>query len=157
MTELRRALPFLVFSMLLFVAGCAMLPDPLRGELTKPAPPDITAAADAWKRLGPSNYSMHVDVDCFCGGLAGAYDVDVHDGNAVTIRPGDHALNADLDRIPLSVDAMFEHAADVIAGGGTVQLTQAPGGLPAIFAYDPVPDAIDDELTLSVSDLVAAP
>ena len=52
--------------------------------------------------------------------------------------------------VGLLVAALSAGFVDAIAGGGTADVTWRQDGLPETLRLDPVKDAVDDELTVSV-------
>ena len=154
MIALRRALPFLALCLALFLVGCSLLPAPLnRAPVSLPSPlaglpPDLAAQRDAWLLLGPRDYSWVIQYGCECG-LNGEFTVTVVDGQATEVQwppriePG--------VALPVqTVDDLYAKAAATIADGGEVHATWGNGGIPTTITFDPVPNAIDDELSVTV-------
>ena len=129
------------------VAGCSLLPIGSPGP-GGTAAAEIAAHQQQWEVQGIRSYRWKVAYLCECPG--GTFSVTVIDG-AVTGVVDDSGA-AIVDRaLPLTIDALFAQAAQTIAGGGTVQAEwDAPSGLPRSMVLDPVPKAIDDELSMQL-------
>ena len=151
MILLRRALPFLAACLALFVVGCSLLPTPLEGAPTAPPaalPADLAARRDAWRRGGPADYTWVIQLGCECG-LNGEYTITVVDGEATEVQwPA--RMEPGVELPVQTVDDLYAKAAETIAAGGDVHADRGDGGIPTTITYDPVPNAIDDELSLTV-------
>jgi len=151
---LRRALPFLAACLALFVVGCSLLPAPLNGApATQPSPQvalpaDLAARRDAWLRLGPVDYTWVIQMGCECG-LNGEYTITVVDGQVTEIG-WPPRMEPGVELPVKTVDDLYAKAAETIAEGGEVHADRGDGGIPTTITYDPVPNAIDDELSLTV-------
>jgi hypothetical protein len=168
MTELRRALPFLAFVLVVFVAGCALLPPPLRSlgplqsepPLTSPTPVGaidvhaIDAAQAAWDAAGIDDYQLDLGFLCMCM-TPPRVIVDVVDG--VPTALDDHGRPIDaakLEFTPVTVEQLLQEARRALDNGGTVVATFDPAtGAPTRLELDYAPLAIDDELTIFVNSL----
>jgi hypothetical protein len=154
----RRALPFLAACLALFLVGCSLLPAPLNSvPNTQPGPQaalpaDLAAQRDAWLRLGPREYTWVIQYGCECG-LNGEYTITVVDGQVTEIGWPPRA-EAEIGELPVgTVDELYAKAAETIGEGGEVHATWGDGGLPTSITFDPVPNAIDDELSVTVVSL----
>jgi hypothetical protein len=147
---LRRALPFLAACLALFVVGCSLLP-----ALPTPAveaggelPADLAARRDAWLRGGTADYTWVIQAGCECG-LSGEYTVTVVDGQVTEI--GWPARIEPGVELPVkTVDDLYAKAAQTIAEGGEVHADWGDNGIPTTITFDPIPNAIDDELSVTV-------
>ncbi len=149
-TELRRAIPFLLLPLLLAVAGCSLLPWELPGVDASPRPDaeqraELEARYAAWTASGIDNYVLEVQFVCFCPSTD-PLTVTVLDGQVVDVQPADPSVRW----YPLTVDAIYERALSTMDGGGTAAVTWRDDGVPAQLLLDPVPEAIDDELDILV-------
>lgn len=144
------------------VAGCSLLgfPDPETAPLVPIAsgPPvgDLDRAEALWQAQAIDSYDLEVSYLCECYG--GAFRFHVVDGRlASALREG---KPVDLGTIgyPETIPAMFAGARSVLASGGTVRATyDAARGFPSMMTYDPIANAIDDELTIQVTGFTPNP
>lgn len=157
MTELRRALPFLVLPLLLFAAGCSLIAG-LPGTTTASPTPGGNAAAAAaladhrlaWTKAGVTTYRLQLRFVCECA-AGEAVAVSVVDGLVTEVRTPDGAdASSAYAPFPLTVEAIYQQAAAAIDGGGAVRGTWGDGGVPRSITIDPIPNAIDDELGIDV-------
>jgi Family of unknown function (DUF6174) len=154
-------------SMALGIAGCSLLSVP-----ASPGPGDVPAspgpnggpAADLathearWRATGIDSYELLISFSCYFCSTPGAVRVSVVDGQVTAAVPADRALrHVDLSHYPLTIDAVYERARATLAGGGKVDvLYDEATGVPTTIAFDPVPQAIDDELEVSVESFAPA-
>jgi hypothetical protein len=150
----RRAAPFLALCLALFLVGCSLLPAPLNGApLTQPGPAvalpaDLAARRDTWLRLGPRDYTWVIQYGCECG-LTGEFTITVVGGRATQIQwPPRFEPGVELP--VTTVDDLYAMAASTIGEGGAVPASWGDGGVPTTITFDPVPNAIDDELSVTV-------
>jgi hypothetical protein len=166
MIELRRALPFLLLPLVLALAGCGILPWPMTGAASSAQPPlrasvtldELAARRAAWAASGPGTYTWRVSYSCECA-VSGPVTITVVDGIA-TRATGEGGVIA-LDRLtgfPLTVTALLDRAIEAVQGGGEVTATwQGPVGAPNAMLLDPIPNAVDDEVSVTVVGLVPGP
>jgi hypothetical protein len=141
-------------ALMLIVTGCSLLPAPFDATGPGNLPPDIAAAHQAWQASDIASYTMDVEFLCFCA-LTGAVTIDVRDGKVTSvIQEGAKVDPARVTGFPLTIDAMYARIGAVIAQGGTVTAQFDPNGVPSRIELDPVPNAIDDELTIGVRQVV---
>jgi hypothetical protein len=166
MIELRRALPFLAFVLVLFVAGCSLLPKPSPSEPegsifpVGPAPGDtraVDAALLAWQDAGIDDYRLDLGFLCGCA-IAGNVIVDVEDGQPVRVLVNGNEVEAgDAAPFGLTVDGLLTEARRALTEGGTVTAQFDPAnGRPTRLDIDYLPGAIDDELSIVVNSLTPA-
>jgi hypothetical protein len=164
MTEVRRALPFLAFVLVLLVAGCSLLPKPSsaapEGSIFSvgPAPGDtsaVDAATIAWQAAGIDDYVLSLGFLCACS-LAGNTVVTVEDGQPVRVQVnGKDVQAADAAPFLLTIDGLLAEARRALVEGGTVAAQFDPAtGRPTRLDIDYLPNAIDDELSIVVTDFV---
>lgn len=124
-------------------------PAPATGTPAPGAGP-FTAALAAWQARGIDSYTWQVSFGCECL-LNGPVTIVVEGGTVTGVSASGSTFGADqLTGFPLTVDAVLARAIDAIAGGGTADVTWRQDGLPETLRLDPVKDAVDDELTVSV-------
>jgi Family of unknown function (DUF6174) len=157
MTEIRRALPFLVVVLLLFVAGCSLIPSLVPTNASPEVlPAELAVQREAWRAAGVTDYEWDVSFACECG-LGGPTTITVVAGKPVkVVNNGRQVDLATVEGFPLTVDALFADAARTIAGGGTAQATWAGGGVPKTMNLDRDLRAIDDELFVTVNSFTPA-
>ena len=156
MTELRRAVPFLVLVLALLAAGCTSIPE-ATGEPALPADDgsSLEAAAARWAAAGIDDYRLELAFLCACA-LPATVEVDVVDGvpRRITVDGASVDLDA-LTQFPTSVDGLFQEGRRVVRDGGTVSgVFDETTGAPSRLDIDSMPDAIDDELQIVVKSLV---
>lgn len=100
--------------------------------------------AVVWSWTEPKDYSFTAEFGVF-GPLAGRFKVDVRDGNEIRARriagPGPK-----MKSVP-TIGELQKQAEDAVAQGGSVAVQLATDGRPTFIYIDPIPNAIDDELT----------
>jgi hypothetical protein len=156
-TELRRAIPFLLVPLLLFVAGCALLPWELPGvgASEKPVPGGPAGAAleanrATWAAAGIDDYTLELRFLCFCP-ARDPVTVTVEDGLVTDVRtPDGQPADEWFRSFPLTVEALHEDVARTLERGGTVEAEYGEHGVPLRLSLDPIPEAVDDELTIEV-------
>lgn len=114
---------------------------------------EIAAHEQAWHALAVTTYDFTVDRSCFCL-PGGPFRVTVVDGvtTAVTVE-GKPVQPAALSGIPLTIDAAFALLRSQPATA-SIKITWHVSGFPAEADVDPIPNAIDDEFTLTIKDVV---
>ncbi|MBY5164115.1 DUF6174 domain-containing protein [Salsipaludibacter albus] len=119
------------------------------------APPDeaLAEARARWDAAGIDDYTMVVDPQCFCG-FYGEVEVEVVDGEVVEVRPSEPEVSADdYQGIDLTVEGIFADIDDTIATGMAAVAYDPDLGYPTSADLDPMPDAVDDEITYLVTSL----
>lgn len=101
--------------------------------------------------VGP-NYIVTFDLISSATAEAGAIRVEVVDGQVVSADYPDTVTEQVLPGIPmLTVNDFFERARSVLADGGAVEVEfDASYGYPQTMTLDPIPEAIDDEMSIVV-------
>jgi hypothetical protein len=173
MIELRRALPFLVLVIGMFVAGCSLLPPALRSAIPLEASPvpipgsptpvgaidaqAIDAAHAAWDAAAIDDYRLDLGFLCMCA-VPPRVIVEVVDGVPTATDGDGNPIDPDkLAFTPVTVDQLFEQARRAMDNGGTVVATFDPlTGVPGRLDLDYAPMAIDDELTIVVNEFAPA-
>jgi hypothetical protein len=161
-TELRRAIPFLLLPLVLLVAGCGLLPWELPGVGPSPMPAGESAALlaeneQAWAASGIDTYVWELEFGCLCA-MDGPVTVTVVDGQVTEASDAGGPIARDrLASFPLTVDAVYTEAGRALASGGTVESAFAAGGVPLRLRLDPIIDAVDDELSIEVLDFTPTP
>ena len=142
-----RTLAFLVATALLAVACGPTLP-------AEP-PTTLTAARAAWEARGASDYDFSIRRDCYCmDEYVGPFTVSVRDGDVTATRSGTPVDPALLEGLPLTAEALFAFAeARETQAAFRVAFDPSSGFLLSVWS-DPIPMAADDELGLTISDLM---
>jgi Family of unknown function (DUF6174) len=167
-----RRRPSLAFAATVLVAGiaagCSLLPAPFGGAWVTPTPvppatpptavigggvtrPELAEREAVWRATGVRTYSLTLSFLCECG-IPSPLRIFVWDGTLMDVRDaaGDRAA---APGIALTVDGLFEQARTTIDGGGTVYATwDKVTGVPTSMTFDPIQQAIDDELHVTVDD-----
>ena len=114
---------------------------------------EVTARLAAWRAEGFATYEWTVSFGCECL-LNGPVKVTVRDGQVASAIGPNGALEQDaISAFPLTVIALLERMQAAFAEGGTVTASfDGPGwmAVPVDVTLDPIPNAIDDELTINV-------
>ncbi len=161
MREVRCALPFLAFALALFVTGCSLLP--ITNVPTVPSPPlaaavldDLAAQHALWTAQAVTSYTWTVSYACECS-LGGPTTITVVDGTVTSATNAGKPLDLSVfGGFPLTVDGLYDQATAALLHGGHVTGTWGGLGVSAKVNIDPEPQAIDDELFVTVIDLVPA-
>ncbi len=133
------------------VAGCDRLPITIFGVGPSPDPAeDLARHRAVWAASGITEYRLDVTYSCECPG--GTYVISVTDGAVAAITSaGQPVAAADFPPFPATVDQVFAAAEGVFAKGGTIHATYDDAtGAPRMLTIDPIPAAIDDELTVTI-------
>ncbi len=142
----RLALPILAIGL----AGCAAVPLGPTTELAEMALADVQARQRAWDGAGVDDYTLGLTFLCECT-MAGAMEVVVADGLPVRATTARGPLTPDeLASLPVTVDRLFAEAVSDLNAGGSVRATWDVSGLPRHLVLDPIPNAIDDELDVTI-------
>ncbi len=141
-----------LLGVLLLVGACS---DP-----TSPEQSRLAAAQRTWIAARPASnsYSMQQRVLCYCLTGSTTFQVTVVSGaitRAVNLTTGE-SMSAGLLTIFRTVDALFTQAREGLTREGVVRSMafDATLGYPATLSLDPVPDAVDDEVTYITSNVV---
>jgi len=136
-------------------------------ELIVPATPapdgllerELRAARATWVEHAIDDYTFTVRLGCFCpDAVTGPFVVTVVDGAMTGIRHQDGRPIGDPGRltVPLSIDEVFQRAADALGGGADeVWLAYHPlWGFPTEITVDQIEMAADDEYSITITDFV---
>ena len=136
------------------LAACSLLlgatPDP-RTERQKA----IDAQAATWLAAGIDDYTFRVSRGCFCPPEAiGPFLVTVEGDATVQVSfDGAQVGPAAIPGVPLTIEAAFA-LLRALPREGEAKITWDPAlGFPAEAVVDPVPNAVDDEFTLTITEL----
>lgn len=118
------------------------------------------AAAEAlWRAKKPVRYGFTLRRSCFCPPESlGPFRVTVRDGVSTVVRADDDQPVSD-ETVPGSVEALFAVARRYGPGSGAAVTARYDTryGFPELLAVDPIPAAVDDEFSWSVSDFSPEP
>jgi hypothetical protein len=119
-----------------------------------PADPAAEALATArarWSELATDDYRFSVARDCYCiETWRGPFEVRVVDGVASVTRDGAPVAAELLDGLPTDAAALFAFAAERTGQAAFRAEYDPETGLPLSVWSDPIPEAADDELGISV-------
>jgi len=151
----------LVLTLLAFLtlsaASCAILPqstpDP---RLARER--DIATHQAQWQALAISSYTVSITRGCFCPpDSSGPFRITVKNGVVASVTYEGRPVPADrVASFPLTIDAVF---ALLRAQGPDAEMTLAwdpDRGFPTSASVDPIPDAVDDEFSITVADFAPA-
>lgn len=112
----------------------------------------LDEAADRFASTVGDDYVLTFDFVSSSTAEAGAIRVEVVGGRATDVTYPDAMSEMILPQIPmLTISDFYERARSVLADGGLVEIEfDATYGYPALMTIDPIPDAIDDEMSVVV-------
>lgn len=115
----------------------------------------IDEAQDLFNSSVGNNYAMSFELISQVSVEAGPIQVEVVDGRVATAAYPDVMTEQILPEIPLlTVADFFERARAVLANGGDVEIEfDEFYGHPLTMTLDPIPNAIDDEMSIVVQSL----
>ena len=118
-------------------------------------PTDLTSAQALWAARDVQEYRFTIRRDCFClDDAIGPFDVTVSAGISTVTRAGAAVDPALLEGLPVNAQALFAFAAERVSQEGfRARYDETTGFLLSVWS-DPLPQAADDELGLTLSDLV---
>ena len=139
--------PLLAFAALLLV-GC--------GSTLSPEPPTtLDAARAAWAARGATNYDFTILKQCFCPAeMAGPFVVEVRGESRRITRNGTEVEARWLEGLPTDAAALFAFVAERETQQDFRATYDPTSGFVLSVWSDPIPEAVDDELGLSIGDLV---
>ena len=150
MVELRRALPFLAFSLILLVAGCSLLPSepPIaRRHLAE----ELRAAEARWAAKDLSSYRFTLTYRCFCP-WTDPMAVTVVDDQVVSVTmTGDPVPDA--AGLPLLIETAFDQVRTNLDAHEIEAVFNAELGYPERVVADPVENAMDEEFSFEITDV----
>lgn len=116
----------------------------------KVAAANLEAARAAWAAAGITDYRLSYSRNCFCV-IWGEVVVEVEDGSPVPVQVGGlEDPSAAPDRVPLTVEALHDEIASLIAREPhRIVVTYGADGHPTIIGYDGSVSTVDDELSYS--------
>jgi hypothetical protein len=149
--ELRRALPFLVFSLLLLVAGCSLLPTatPSARELLAQ---ELRAAEARWASKDISTYRFTLTYSCFCPWTDPMAVTVVDDQVTSVTMNGESVANA--GGLPLLVESAFEQVRSSLDAHEIEAAFDPEFGFPSRVVADPIENAVDEEFSFRITDFV---
>lgn len=126
----------------LLLAGCATLP-----------PTTLADARAVWATRGSDDYHFTISRQCFCiDEYRGPFEVTVRDRAATVLREGAPADPRLLEGLPLDADALFAFAAEREQQQDFRATFDPTTGFLLSVWSDPIPEAVDEELGLTVTD-----
>lgn len=152
--EHRRARPFLAFSLLMFLAGCELLP--VTRTPQQQLALDLQAAEARWAGQNLSAYSFTIEMSCFCP-FTDPMRVTVRDGEVVSVtRNGADVPAGQQAGAPITIEAAFRRIHDSL-GANAIEVQFHPVfGFPERAVVDPIKDAVDEEFAFDITDFEAA-
>ena len=113
---------------------------------------------DRWAQQKPADYRYTWANGCFCPASAtGPFIVTVH-GDAVTVEPKKVGGLAPMAQLKPSIDDAFATAAQALDKADDVTIAyDATYGYPTSIGIDWVKNAVDDEESVTISDLSPIP
>jgi hypothetical protein len=138
------------------IAGCSMIPVPSPAPPGSVAVPDLRERRAAWEASGIDDYDLRLTFLCECS-LSGPVDVSVRGGVPVRATTERGPIPRDgLVIHPLTIERLYTDAIRTLATGGTVDATWDATGLLTMLHIEPSPNAIDDELDVTIDRLMPA-
>ena len=152
--ELRRALPFLAFSLLLLVAGCSLLPaatPSARQQLAE----ELRAAEGRWAAKDLSSYRFTLTYSCFCP-WTDPMSVTVVDDQVTSVTMnGEPVTNA--AGLPLLIESAFEQLRSTLDAHQVEAAFDPEFGFPSRVVADPIENAVDEEFSFLIADFEPGP
>ena len=133
------------------LAACSVVPG--ASESPRDAALRVLAERQAqWLSKGVDDYVLTITRQCFCPSTD-PFQVTVVDGVTVKVtRAGKPADAVEVQGIPTTIPALFAVVA-ANAQAGEVAVEWDPAfGFPASIRADPIPNAVDDEFGITVTD-----
>jgi hypothetical protein len=122
---------------------------------------DLEDARRTWSRQGLTSYRFNVSQLCFCGpDVRGVFHVVVERGSVTSVTDAETgAPRTPHPAVPLTVEALFDKVEEAIErDADEIDVRYDPMlGYPQEIAIDFIENAIDDEVTYVVSDLMPLP
>lgn len=110
-------------------------------------PPEMVAAWQAWDAKGIDDYTITVELSCFCPSLTAIRTV-VRNGEVRTVTQGKRRLT---DRRGYTMDRMYAKIRKAYESADRVEVTYTPRGVPKSFTIDPILLATDEESYYTVT------
>lgn len=107
-----------------------------------------------WATHAIGTYTLTIEVGCFCPPeFRGPFTVRVEDGEIIEATFQDKPIEIEVHRLILTVDGLFEFV-EGNAYADQIQVTYHPElGYPEVIDVDPVRQAIDEEIRVTVLEL----
>jgi hypothetical protein len=127
---------------------------------------ELDANSQKWQDLNITHYRMQVGIGCFCPfSDRMPLTVEVLDGRVVSVqdKSGQTVAHDDPILAPgtlelLTIPGVFTYARDAIHGPGEIKISyDANLGYPVRMNIDPIKNAVDDELSVTIGGLQALP
>ena len=154
MIELRRALPFLAFSLLLLVAGCSLLPSATPSERELLAE-ELRAAEGRWAAKDLSTYRFTLTYSCFCPWTDPMAVTVVDDQVTSVTMNGEAVTNA--TGLPLLIESAFEQVRASLDAHQIEAAFDPEFGFPVRVVADPIENAVDEEFSFQITDFEPGP
>jgi Family of unknown function (DUF6174) len=136
------------------ISGCTLTGPGSTAELT-----DIVEARARWEQWGLDDYDIDLTRSCFCIG-AGEMTVLVRDDTVAAVLQEDNLWSSDQSwwqYIP-TVDGLFDLAEEALDDAASADVTFSQShGYPVEISIDWIREAVDDEISYSVSSIDASP
>lgn len=123
---------------------------------TPPAEPPMSldAARAAWAARGAVNYDFTITKQCYCTPeMAGPFQVEVRGSERRVTREGVVVEPQWLAGLPTDAAALFAFVAERLQQKDFQATYDPTSGFVLSVSSDPIPEAVDDELGLAISDL----
>lgn len=140
----------------LTLAGCELVFPPTPGPdglLQR----ELQAARATWVEQAVDDYRYTVRFGCFCPDtITGPFLVTVVDGAMTDIRRVDGRPLGDPGRfmVPLTIDEVFERAADALEADELTLVYDPRWGFPTEIVVNPSLGAVDEEYSITITDFI---
>lgn len=113
---------------------------------------DLDEAQQRFASTVGADYTLTFEIVSSATAEAGLIQVEVVNGVATNVVYPDAITEQILPQIPiLTVNDFFDRARKVLAEGGSVEVDfDEAYGYPLVMTLDPIPNAIDDEMSIAV-------
>ncbi len=125
-------------------------------------PPDdavlgrVTAARQVWATRWVDSYTLSIRFTCDCTDTGRSHEITVRDGDVASVRSGGKRVDpTQLQELPLTVDGLFDRAAQEAPNGRTAIEFDRDLGYPTRITVGPDPSTPGHEETIDVVDFRA--
>jgi hypothetical protein len=119
------------------------------------APGDLDAARRAWAATDSADYEFTIVKECFCTPeMSGPFVISVRGDERSITREGVPVEDRWLVGLPADAEMLFAFVAERVSQQGFRATYDQTSGFVLSVWSDPIPEAVDDELGLRISNLV---
>ena len=127
-----------------------------------PAKSELERNRQKWQAAGIAHYRFSLRIGCFCGFMSQQpLTIEVRDGQVISMLDNSgQPVTAQYKQfydLYATMDLLFAKAEESLSGGADeVKIEYDPTyGFPTLIALDPIKQAVDDELSLQITNFEA--